>query len=165
MSMIQVKENQLKLPLYPEWDTENKWKTNEIHSIDLTCTNNLGTTFSMNEIPNNIVFSVLGKDMVVIDEDGIKWNKEGKMVEVKDSQELSLAFYAFFDAMRTFSQKYMTSNTLLYTQNGNIHIRNGNDSNVFPITGNDNNIIQTYISNILSMCSSISTIQQSEPIS
>ena len=71
MSMIQVKENQLKLPLYPEWDTENKWKTNEIHSIDLTCTNNLGTTFSMNEIPNNIVFSVLGKDMVVIDEDGI----------------------------------------------------------------------------------------------
>lgn len=163
--MIQVKENQLKLPLYPEWDTENKWKTNEIHSIDLTCTNNLGTTFSMNEIPNNIVFSVLGKDMVVIDEDGIKWNKEGKMVEVKDSQELSLAFYAFFDAMGTFSQKYMTSNTLLYTQNGNIHIRNGNDSNVFPITGNDNNIIQTYISNILSMCSSISTIQQSEPIS
>lgn len=163
--MIQVKENQLKLPLYPEWDEENKWKTNEIPSVDLTCKDNLYTTFSINNIPNTIVFSVLGKDMVVIDEDGIKWNKEGRMVEIKDSQELSLAFYAYFNAMGTFSQKYMTSNTLLYTQNGNIHIRNGNDSNVFPITGNSNHVLQTYIDNILSMVISIPTIQKREPIS
>lgn len=89
--MIKVNENQLKLPLYPEWNEENQEKTNEIPSV---------------------------------------------------------------------SQKYMSSNTLIYTQNGNIHIKNGNDSNVFPITGNDNSIIQTYIDNILSICSSIPSILQ-----
>jgi len=165
--MIKVKENQLKLPLYPEWDEENNWKTSElaVDEIDLTIHAKTSVSCTMNIIPNTITFSVLGKDMVIIDEDGIKWNKEGDMVKVKDSQELSLAFYALFNEMGAFSQKYMSSNTLLYTQNGNIHIKNGNDSNVFPITGNDNSIIQTYIDNILSMCGSIPTIQKSEPIS
>lgn len=101
MSMIQVKENQLKLPLYPEWDEENKWKTGElaVTEVDLTVHDKNYTSWTMNGIPNTITFSVLGRDMLVIDESGIKWDKDGKLVEVENSSELAIALGNLFTGM------------------------------------------------------------------
>lgn len=97
MSMIQMKENQLKLPLYPEWEQENKWKTGEIDTLELISSEEAYTSFTMNHLPNTITFTVLGKDMVVIDKEGVSWNKNGVMVRVEESKDLAQAFHNFFN--------------------------------------------------------------------
>jgi len=98
-------ENQLKLPLFPEWDNENKWKLGQVNTVEIPHLENGNmTTFTANCLPNTLTFTVLGKDMVIIDEDGVKWNKNGRMYPVENSEELKEAFMKFFNMIHNVQE-------------------------------------------------------------